>query len=103
MGNDRKRDREHKKKETNKTMEQENLQESLRNKIFSTREGSRDPNTPMCEGDRGSEMTLSEVGTEDIDLRDIIKREWIDLHNILDLWKEKWIYSISSEQLDRIH
>lgn len=41
-------------------------------------------NTPMQEVDEDSKMTPSEVGTEDLDLRDIVEREGIDLLNILE-------------------
>jgi hypothetical protein len=45
---------------------------------------TRDSNTPMQEADGDAEMTPSEVGTEDPDLRDIVERERIDLPNILE-------------------
>jgi hypothetical protein len=39
----------------------------------------RDDNTPMQEAEGDAEMTPSEVGTEDPDLRDLVEREGIDL------------------------
>jgi hypothetical protein len=102
MGQDRQGEREKEEKETNKTMEQQNLQETVDNDKVSTGEGTRDPNTPLHEGDGDSEMTPSEVGTEDPDLRDIIEREGIDLQNILEQWKKQGMDNIPSEQLDRI-
>jgi hypothetical protein len=101
-GQDRQGEREQEEKETNKTMEQQNLQETVGNDKVSTGEGSRDPNTPMHEGDGDSEMTPSEVGTEDPDLRDIVEREGIDLQNILEQWKKQGMDNIPSEQLDHI-
>jgi hypothetical protein len=32
-------------------------------------------------------MKLSEVGIEDLELRDLVEREGIDLMNILEQWK----------------
>jgi hypothetical protein len=43
----------------------------------------------MQEGDGDSEMTPSDIGTEDPYLRDIIEKEGIDLQNILEQWKNK--------------
>jgi hypothetical protein len=50
--------------------------------------GTKDANTPMQEVDRDSEMTSSEVGMKDPDLKDIVEREGIDLMNILEQWKK---------------
>jgi hypothetical protein len=102
MGQGRQGEREPEEKETNKTMEKQNPQETFGNDKVSTGEGNRDTNTPMQEGDGDSEMTPSEVGTEDPDLRDIIEREGIDLQNILEQWKKQGMDNIPSEQLDRI-
>ena len=41
----------------------------------------------MKKADRDSEMNPSEVGTEDPDLIDIVRREGIDLPNTLEKWK----------------
>jgi hypothetical protein len=44
--------------------------------------------TPPCRRlTRDAEMTPSEVGTKDHDLRDILESEGIDLSNILKKWK----------------
>jgi hypothetical protein len=43
-----------------------------------------DTPTPMQEAYRDAKMTPSEVGMEDPYLRDIVKREGIDLPNILE-------------------
>jgi hypothetical protein len=42
----------------------------------------------MQEGDGDSEMTPSDIGTEDPYLRDIVEKEGIDLQNILEQWKK---------------
>ena len=56
----------------------------------------------MQEVDGYSQMTPSEVGTEDRYLRDIMEREVIDLLNILEQWKRQGVDNVSAEQLDRI-
>jgi hypothetical protein len=56
----------------------------------------------MQEADEDAEMTPSEVGTEDPDLRDIVEREGIDLPNILEQWKRQGIDNVPVEQLDHI-
>jgi hypothetical protein len=56
----------------------------------------------MQEANRDLEMTPSEVGTEDPDLRDIVEREGIDLPNILEQWKRQGVDNVPAEQLDRI-
>jgi len=48
---------------------------------------TRDANTPMQEADGDAEMTPSEVGIGDPNLREIVEREGIDLPNILEQWK----------------
>jgi hypothetical protein len=50
-------------------------------------EKSETDNTPMQEAEGDAEMTPSEVGTEDPDLRDLVEREGIDIPNILEQWK----------------
>jgi hypothetical protein len=64
--------------------------------------GNEDANTPMQEVDGYSEMTPSEVGTKDPDLRDIVEREGIDLLNILEQWKRQRVDNAPEEQLDCI-
>jgi hypothetical protein len=64
--------------------------------------GNKDANNPMQEVDRDVDMTPSEVGTEDPDLRDIVEREGIDLPNILEQWKRQGVDNVPAEQLDRI-
>jgi hypothetical protein len=63
---------------------------------------TRDANTPMQEVDGDAEMTPSEVGMEDSDLRDIVEREGIDLPNILEQWKRQGVDNVPTKQLDRI-
>jgi hypothetical protein len=63
---------------------------------------TRDANTPMQEADGDAEMTPSEVGTEDPDLKDIVEREGIDLLNILEQWKRQGVDNVPAEQPDRI-
>jgi hypothetical protein len=58
---------------------------------------TRDANTPMQEADEDEEMTPSEVGTKDPDLRDIVEREGIDLLNILEQWKRHGIDNVPVE------
>ena len=48
---------------------------------------TKDDNTTMQDAKGYAEMTPSEVGTEDPDLRDLVEREGIDLMNILEQWK----------------
>jgi hypothetical protein len=62
----------------------------------------RDDNTPMQEIDGDVEMTPSEVGTEDPDLKDLVEREGIDLTNILEQWKKQGVENVLTKQLDRI-
>jgi hypothetical protein len=47
-------------------------------------------------------MTPSEVGMEDLDLKDIVEREGIDLPNILEQWKRRGMDNVPTKQLDRI-
>jgi hypothetical protein len=63
---------------------------------------TKDAPTPMQEADRDAEMTPSEVGTKDLDLRDIVEREGIDLPNILEQWKRQGVDNVPTEQLDCI-
>ena len=63
---------------------------------------TRDANTPMQEADGDAEMTPSEVGREDHDLRDIVEREGIDLSNILEQWKRQGVDNVPVDKLDRI-
>jgi hypothetical protein len=83
-------------------MENQPTQDTSKNYRGSTGDRNPDINTPMQEGDGDSEMTPSEVGMEDPDLRDIVEREGIDLQNILDQWKKQGMETIPSDQLDRI-
>jgi hypothetical protein len=62
----------------------------------------KDDNTPMQEAKGDAEMTPSEVGTEDPDLRDLVEREGINLSNILEQWKRQGVDNVPTEQLDRI-
>jgi hypothetical protein len=64
--------------------------------------GNEDANTPMHEVDKYLEMTPSEVGTQDPDLRGIVEREGIDLLNILEQWKRQGVENVPMEQLDHI-
>jgi hypothetical protein len=57
---------------------------------------------PMKEAVEDVEMTPSEVGTKDPNLRDIVEREGIDLLNILEQWKRQGVDNVPVEQLDRI-
>jgi hypothetical protein len=56
----------------------------------------------MQEVDGYSQMTPSEVGTEDRYLRDIMEREGIDLLNILEQWKRQGVDNVPVEELDCI-
>jgi len=67
-----------------------------------TKEGDIETNTPMQEVDGDSKMTPSEVGTKDLDLRDIMEREGIVLLNILEQWKKQGFDNIPTDQLDHI-
>jgi len=64
--------------------------------------GNEDANTPMQDADEDPEMTPSEVGTRNPDLRYIVEREGIDLSNILEQWKNNGVDNVPTEQLDRI-
>jgi hypothetical protein len=69
----------------------------------SPREGrNEDANTPMQKAYIDSEITPSEVGIEDPDLKDIVEREGIDLSNILEQWKRQGVYNVPAKQLDHI-
>jgi BMFP domain-containing protein YqiC len=50
-------------------------------------EETRYANTPMQEAEGDVEMTLRDIGTKDLDIKDIVEREGIDLPNILEKWK----------------
>jgi hypothetical protein len=63
---------------------------------------TKDQNTPMKEAEGDAEMTPSEVGTEDIDLKDFVEREGIDLPNILEQWKRQGVDNLPTEKPDRI-
>jgi hypothetical protein len=62
----------------------------------------RDENIPMQEAEEDVEMTPSEVGTEDHDLKDLVEREGIDLLNILEQWKRQGVDNVPTEKLDCI-
>jgi hypothetical protein len=47
-------------------------------------------------------MTPSELGMEDLDVRDIMEREGIDLSNILEQWKRHGVDNVPMEKLDHI-
>jgi hypothetical protein len=47
-------------------------------------------------------MTPSEVGTEDLKLRDHVEREGINITNILEQWKRQGVDNVPTEQLDCI-
>jgi hypothetical protein len=88
--------------ETHETTENQNTKGDQGHNESTMEGGGEDTNTPMQEVDGDSEMTPSEVGTEDPDLRDIVEREGIDLPNILEQWKKQGVDNIPTEQLDRI-
>jgi len=44
----------------------------------------RDENTPMKDTEGEVEMKLNKVGTKDLELRDLVEREGINLMNILE-------------------
>ena len=62
----------------------------------------RDDNTPMQDTEGEVEMTPREVDTEDLELRDLVEREGIDLTNILEQWKRQGVDNVPTEQLDCI-
>ena len=62
----------------------------------------KDDNTAMQDAEGDAEMTPSEVGTEDPDLRDLVEKEGIDLSSILEQWKRQGIDNVPTKQLDRI-
>jgi hypothetical protein len=63
---------------------------------------TKEDNTAMQDAEGDAEMTPSEVGTEDPDLRDLVEREGIDLPHILEQWKRQGVDNVPTEQLDRI-
>jgi hypothetical protein len=63
---------------------------------------TKEDNTAMQDAEGDVEMTPSEVGIEDPDLRDLVEREGIDLPHILEQWKKKGVDSVPIEQLDHI-
>jgi hypothetical protein len=64
--------------------------------------GTKYANTPMQEAYKDADMTPSEGGTEDPDLRDLVEREEIELPNILEQWKRQGVDNVPIEQLDCI-
>jgi hypothetical protein len=52
---------------------------------------TKEDNTAMQDAEGDAEMTPSEVGTEDPDLRDLVEREGIDLPHILEQWKRQGV------------
>ena len=64
--------------------------------------GIRDENTTMKEVERDVEMTPSEVGIEDTELRELEEREGIDLTNILEQWKRQEVDNVPTKKLDHI-
>ena len=55
---------------------------------------NRDDNTPMQEAEGETKMKPSEVGTEYLELRDLVEREGIYLTNILYQWKRQGVDSV---------
>ena len=53
------------------------------------------------EGD--ANMTASEIGTEDMELNDILKREGMDLNTVVEQWKQKGVEHIPKEEIDRVN
>jgi len=50
----------------------------------------------MQEAVKDMEMTPSEIGMEDLDLRYILEREGIDLLNMLEQWKRKGVDNVQT-------
>ena len=48
-------------------------------------------------------MTLSEIGTEDLDLSDILEKEGMNLNTIVEKWKQKGVDHIPEEEIDRVN
>ena len=53
------------------------------------------------EGD--AEMSISEAGTEDQELRDILEREGMDLNTMVEQWKERGLEHIPTEEMERVN
>ena len=53
------------------------------------------------EGDE--EMSISEAGTEDIELNDILEREGMDLNTMVEQWKERGLEHIPEEEMERFN
>jgi hypothetical protein len=63
---------------------------------------TKDDNIAMQDAEGDAEMTQSEVGTEDPDLKDLVEREGINLPHILEQWKRHGVDNVPTEQLDHI-
>lgn len=47
-------------------------------------------------------MISSEMGTEDMELSDILEKEDMDLNSMLEQWKQKGMEHVPDEEIDRI-
>ena len=48
-------------------------------------------------------MVLSEQGTEDLELDEILEKEGLDLNSIMEKWKQKGIDKVPEEEINRIN
>jgi hypothetical protein len=55
---------------------------------------TKENNTAMQDTEGDAEMTPSEVGTKDPDLKDLVEREEIDLPHILEQWKRQGVDNV---------
>ena len=48
-------------------------------------------------------MVLSEQGTEDLELGEILEKEGLDLNSIVEQWKQKGLDKILEEEINRVN
>ena len=48
-------------------------------------------------------MISSEMGTEDMELSDILEKEYMDLNSMVEQWKQTGMEHVPEEEIDRIN
>ena len=73
---------------------------------------SREPSKPFDlslaasedkDEEEDEDMALSELGTEDLELGEIVEKEGLDLNSIVEQWRQKGIDKIPEEEINRVN
>ena len=88
----------------NQTLEENLVEKEKEESIEDTHDNNQQKEDLLntMELDRDQEMTLSEVGTEDHELQDIIDREHLDLEKFLEEGTTKGMDWLPQEEFNRV-